>query len=242
MEQPSQYEFLVRRGLDPKALLQTQCMTQAGGRLDPAITIKFLDLADEFHFNFFTMYGQTEATPRIAYVPKEFARAKLGSAGLAIPGGKLSIAGHGNDVPVGEIIYEGKNVSLGYAFDWRDLSKNDEFQGVLKTGDFGYLDTDGFLFVQGRIAREIKVSGVRINLDEIEAAVRSLDPSSVVVGSVDQIVVVVSMAETREVQALVSKQMSVHPSKVRVELVQEIPYLSNGKINYQLLGERFLKI
>ena len=129
---------------------------------------------------FFVMYGQTEATARIAYVPPDRLSEKLGSAGIAIPGGRLSIepAGAGTmDGPVtGEVVYEGPNVMLGYATGSGDLALGDELGGVLRTGDIGYLDEDGFLFLVGRSKRIAKVFGLRINLDEVEAAMREHGP------------------------------------------------------------------
>src|SRR5208283_5186684 len=118
----------------------------------------------------FTMYGQTEATARIAILPAgEFER-KKGSAGCAIPGGRLSIERQDGTMAEiggeGEIIYRGPNVMMGYAERPEDLALGDDLRGVLPTGDLGYLDDEGYLFVTGRNKRIGKLFGLRVNLDE----------------------------------------------------------------------------
>ena len=67
-------------------------MTQAGGALRPDLTAHFHDLASAARIRFFVMYGQTEATARVSYVPPERLGEKIGSIGVAIPGGRLSLA------------------------------------------------------------------------------------------------------------------------------------------------------
>jgi long-subunit acyl-CoA synthetase (AMP-forming) len=96
---------------------------------------------------FFVMYGQTEATARIAYVPPDRLSEKPDSIGIAIPGGDLRIAEEA------ELVYEGPNVMMGYATCREDLKKPDEMHGVLYTGDLGYCDDEGFFYVTGRLRK-----------------------------------------------------------------------------------------
>ena len=100
------------------------------------------------------MYGQTEASPRISYVPWSKIQKKTGSIGKPISGGSLKInlfnSSNNAQTKTGEIIYCGPNVCLGYANNFKDL-KDDENKGILRTGDIGYLDPDGFAYITGRL-------------------------------------------------------------------------------------------
>lgn len=138
-------------------------LTQAGGRLNEKLVKVFAQYAKEQNKRFFVMYGQTEASPRMSYIPSERIIEKAGSIGIAIPGGDLSI-----DIETGELIYKGSNVMMGYAKCLEDLEKGDEMDGVLHTGDTATIDQDGYFTITGRMKRFIKLFGLRINLDEVE--------------------------------------------------------------------------
>lgn len=115
------------------------------------------------------MYGQTEAAPRISYIPSDRVLDKPGSIGIPIPGGRLELASD-----TGELIYYGSNVMLGYAESLADLAKGDECGGVLYTGDTATVDEEGFFTITGRMKRFIKLFGLRINLDEVERKLEAL--------------------------------------------------------------------
>jgi long-chain acyl-CoA synthetase len=242
---PFQYKSLARTGIDSRSLIQLTCMTQAGGVLETGITRKFLDISRKHEITFFTMYGQTEATPRISYVPPTLALQKLGSAGIAIPGGRIEIDQSSNDKTnlgfvEGEIVYVGPNVSLGYATSYKDLSLGDEFKGKLRTGDVGYLDEDGFLFITGRVSRDIKVSGKRVNLDSLQNSLSPLAHDLAIIGRDDQIIVVAVSDNEKDLALNVFDRVSVHPTQIRIELIEQIPRLSSGKVDYVTLSKQFL--
>lgn len=237
---PFQYEMILRSGTPPGVFEQIECMTQAGGRLEPDKTCRFLELAATFGFLYFTMYGQTEATPRISYVPPDFATSKLGSVGIPIPGGSLSIERNQNIEESGEVVYSGPNVCLGYASSARDLGLPDEFKGALKTGDLGYLDEDGYLFITGRANRDIKVSGKRVSLDALEQSLKDLDGEHVVLGVDERVLVVSSGVDAGLVRETVQSSSSLHPSKISIVSVSALPRLSSGKVDYQSLKREFL--
>ena len=122
---------------------------------------------------FIATYGQTEGTARMAFLPSEFSTTKVGSIGKAIPNGELYlIDDNGEKITEpnspGEMVYLGKNVTLGYAYMLSDLQKKDERNGVLKTGDIAIRDEDGFYYIVGRISRFLKLYGTRVGLDEME--------------------------------------------------------------------------
>ncbi len=147
-------------------------LLQAGGSLDVNLQKKYAKICKK-KIDFYIMYGQTEASPRISYLPPKKFSKKIGSIGIPIPGGKIKIMDESNNeikkaYVSGELEYHGKNVFLGYAKKLDDLKKPDEMKGQLKTGDLAYRDEDGFYYISGRKRRIVKVFGKRINLDHIE--------------------------------------------------------------------------
>lgn len=169
---PYSYSILNRLGLDALNVPSLRTLTQAGGKLNNDLIAKFSAQMNARGGRFFVMYGQTEATARIAILLSGSPPAKLGSAGLAIPGGCISIESEeGAPVAiggVGELVYRGPNVMMGYATSRDDLDLGDVLGGVLRTGDMASLDDEGFVYMAGRAKRDAKLFGLRINLDEVE--------------------------------------------------------------------------
>jgi long-chain acyl-CoA synthetase len=141
-------------------------LTISGGALDQS-QLSWLDekVAQNGRSVYF-MYGQTEASGRMTVLPPNLLKIKRGSVGLPVPQGHVSCDFDGS------IIYSGPNVMLGYAKCRDDLSKGDENQGRLDTGDLGYLDAEGFLTITGRKSRVCKILGMRVSLDEVQAHIR----------------------------------------------------------------------
>jgi acyl-CoA synthetase (AMP-forming)/AMP-acid ligase II len=150
-------------------------LTQAGAAMTPALVQKLRELFPGRRI--FVMYGQTEASARLSYLPPERLDDKLGSAGMAIPGVTLRICDpEGRVVPsgqVGEVVAEGANVMLGYWQDPEATARTLRPEG-LRTGDIGHMDEDGFLYLHGRESELIKSGGHRISPAEIENAIAPL--------------------------------------------------------------------
>ena len=161
---PYTYQLLLQTGLLKKKGSSLKTLTQAGGKLDERHVLQMHELALARGWKFFVMYGQTEATARISYVPFEQLGRKVGSIGVAVPGGMLKV-----DPQTGELIYMGPNVMMGYAECREDLAKGDELQGILRTGDLAREDADGYFYITGRLKRFLKLFGKRFNLDEVES-------------------------------------------------------------------------
>lgn len=166
---PYTYEMLDRLMFFRRNLPSLRLMTSAGGRLRDDIHLRFADHALREGKEFIVMYGQSEATAAMAYLPADRARDKVGSVGVPIPGGRLSLSDAGD----GELLYEGPNVSMGYAFVREDFAKGDERGGRLATGDIARVDADGFFFIDGRKSRFLKLQGHRVGLDETELMVKT---------------------------------------------------------------------
>ncbi len=228
---PYTYQLLDRLGFERMELPQLKTMTQAGGHLDPALALHFWRVMQAKGGRFFVMYGQTEATARIAYLPPDLLPSKAGAIGRPIPGGSLAIV-------EGELIYRGPNVMLGYAETADDLAKGDEMQGVLATGDLGVCDSDGIFYVTGRVKRISKIYGYRINLDEIEHALR---PIAVVAVTSDDIHIFLYFEEGDDALFgkcihYLSEKYKLHPTTFIARNVKSLPRTPSGKIDYQKLG------
>lgn len=167
----STYRFLRSTGWDPARHPTLRLLLQAGGPVDGETRNYCRSRVARHGGEFIPMYGQTEATARIAYLPAALARAHDGSVGVAVPGSRLAIEAQGSapapDGTIGEIVVSGAGVMLGYALDRADLSLGDLQGGVLHTGDLGYV-RDGCLYITGRADRQVKVFGRRVDLDQLE--------------------------------------------------------------------------
>lgn len=166
---PAIYQhFLRRSSLSRRALPHFRHAQQAGGKLPNALISEFHEALPNVRL--FVMYGQTEATSRLSYLPPERLGDKLGSIGRGIPRVRLQVLDpFGRPVApgeIGEIVAAGENVTLGY---WvRDPAKESFRDGKLYTGDLARVDDDGFIYVVGRTSDFIKPSGHRISAKEIE--------------------------------------------------------------------------
>lgn len=218
-------------------------VTQAGGRLDHDSLLYFHQQTQAKHQQFIVMYGQTEATARIAYLPPELLAEKTGSIGRAIPGGKLWVRladGQLTDQPdiEGELIYQGPNVMLGYAESLAELALGDLCHGQLATGDIGYCDQDGCFYITGRAKRFIKMFGLRISLDTVDEVLarRGLDATST--GRDDKLMIFISDKAAMEPAALateLSALFKINVNAIAVHQIAAIPRSSNGKVDGQAI-------
>jgi acyl-coenzyme A synthetase/AMP-(fatty) acid ligase len=227
---PYSYQMLGRLRFDVAQHPSLRTMTQAGGRLGVEDARRFWTMMDGVGGRFHVMYGQTEATARMAVLPHERFVDKAGSAGLAVPGGRFEVLGDS-----GQLVYVGPNVMMGYAIGGADLWKDDELRGRLYTGDIGEIDDEGFVFLSGRAARFAKVFGVRVSLDDVEDLVRSLTTAAAVSGNDRVVVFGEGVDDPKAVAKLIAERLRVHPSGVEVREIDHLPLLPNGKIDYRSL-------
>lgn len=227
---PYTWEMLKRLRFFRMDLPSVKTMTQAGGKLNPDLALEYIQNAKAAGKRFFVMYGQTEATARMSYLPWERAEEKYASIGVAIPGGRFELADDG------ELIYYGPNVSMGYAECAEDLKKGDENHGVLHTGDLARVDEDGFYYIVGRKKRFVKIWGNRCNLDAIEQLVKPIAANCACVGVDDKITIFVTTEglETQIINHLVEKT-GLNNRAFEVRNVEVIPTSISGKLDYQLM-------
>ena len=229
---PYTWEMLRRLRFMRMDLPSVRTMTQAGGKLNAEIALEYIRWAKSVGKQFIVMYGQTEATARMSYLPWERAEEKYESIGVAIPGGTFSLAADG------ELIYQGENVSLGYAECAEDLMKGDENHGVLHTGDMAREDEDGFYYITGRKKRFVKVWGNRCNLDQVEQLVKPITTTCACAGVDDHITVFVTKEGLeKEIKDLLTSKTGLNPIAFAVKVIEAIPVTPSGKIDYPLLQE-----
>ncbi|MHA4950643.1 AMP-binding protein [Micromonospora sp. SD19] len=235
---PLTYEGL--RGPLPRVWPATlRTLTQAGGRLRPDLVRWYADLARERGARFFVMYGQTEATARMSCVDVVDDPAGIGSAGRAIPDGRFEIRplGPNATIDVGEVLYAGPNVMMGYAADRAHLADGDNLRGVLPTGDVGRL-RDGYLELTGRIKRIAKTGGRRINLDELEESLAA-DARVAIIARDERLVVFHAgdpPATLRSALNRACRALGVPFSHVTVRVLDRVPTTSTNKVDYAALA------
>jgi long-chain acyl-CoA synthetase len=174
---PSHFQILLRKSDSFKKNIfeSLRYVTQAGGKLHKIFIEEFIESFPDIKF--FVMYGQTEATARLSYLPPEKLKNKLGSIGIAIPGVELIVCNtdglEAQNNETGEIYAKGDNIMSGY-YNEPDLTKNTLVNGYLKTGDLGHKDEDGYIYLVARKKEIIKVGGERVSPKEIEEVIVKL--------------------------------------------------------------------
>lgn len=174
---PSHFQILLRKSESFKttSFSNMRYVTQAGGKLHNVFISEFLESHPEI--DFYVMYGQTEATARLSYLPPEKLDSKLGSIGKGIPGVELKVFNENGELikpgETGEIRAKGNNIMMGYLNDEKSTRQtiND---GWLHTGDLATIDDDGYIFLTARSKEIIKVRGKRISPKEIEGVLVSI--------------------------------------------------------------------
>ena len=243
---PYTYEMLDRLRFYRMDLPSLRTMTQAGGKITPELHEKFASYAAEHGKNFVVMYGAAEATSRMGYLPPERAVEKKGSMGIPIPGGKFTLIGeHGEEITqpmtTGELIYTGRNVTLGYAEKGEDLALGDERHGRLETGDMAQFDTDGFYYIVGRKKRFLKIYGNRVNLDEIDRLIKGEFEIEVASAGVDDhmVLFITDGNYAEPVREFAAGKTRLNPAAFKVVVIDEIPKNDSGKTLYKELSKYY---
>ena len=239
---PFTYEILKKMRFEKFLPSSVKVMTQAGGKLNSSLIKFFSEYARLHDIRFYVMYGQTEATARMSYLPAEYTLNKVGSVGVAIPGGHFSLIDEDGMRIVspnveGELVYEGSNVFWGYAESLDDLFKGDENKGILYTGDLAYVDSEGFYYISGRKKRFLKLYGNRISLDFVESIVKDHCQECACVGSDDKLIVYVTdLDKIDSIKSVLSNRVLINPSAYEVRFIGKIPRTDSGKIIYSDLS------
>lgn len=247
---PFHYEMLDKLRFHRKTFPKLKTLTQAGGALSPTLIKKFAENAEENGQNFFVMYGQTEASPRLAYLPPEACHDHAGKIGCAIPGVTLSVQNPmtGEALPPGqegELIAYSPSITLGYVTGREDLNDPDSFGGRLATGDLAIQTESGFFQITGRMSRFIKLQGNRVNLSAIEQRLGEIGFEVICVGEDEALfVVLLRQDEVDTVKALITEHFEFSPRAFKVVPMDNIPRSDSGKPAYAKIldnAKRFSK-
>ncbi len=243
---PYTYEMLDKLRFYRMKLPSLRTMTQAGGKITPELHEKFATYAAEQGKNFVVMYGAAEATSRMGYLPPERAVEKKGSMGIPIPGGNfILVDADGNEITephvTGELVYEGKNVTLGYAEKGEDLILGDERHGRLETGDMAQFDEDGYFYIVGRKKRFLKIYGNRVNLDEIDRMIKGEFEIEVASAGVDDhlYIFVTDEKMADSAREFIISKTKLNPVAFKTIVIDEIPKNDSGKTLYKELTKYY---
>ncbi len=222
-----------------------ELLTQGGGKMERGLNLKFAEYCRENGKRWIATYGQSECTARMAYLPAKWAVEKVGSIGIAVPNGELSLIDADSNIITtphteGEMCYRGKNVTMGYATCAEDMQKGDERNGFIRTGDLAYFDEDGCYYIVGRMGRFLKLFGMRVGLDECEQIIASdCQAESACVGTDEKMIVYITDASKVQAvkDALVEKTHIVATS-FEVRVIPEIPKNEAGKKLFSKLDNK----
>lgn len=230
---PYTFELLDRIGFASMDLPDLRYVTQAGGRLPPEVVGRYAELGRRRGWDLFVMYGQTEATARMAYLPPDLALTHPGAIGVPVPGGSFEL-----DPRDGELCYRGPNVMLGYAERPADLALGRTID-VLRTGDLARRNADGLYEVTGRKNRLVKIFGRRIDLSHLEQLLERSGTRVHCAGTDEFVVVAVPPgADDGDVARRVAGHTALPLGRVRVCDYDRVPRLANGKVDYRAICER----
>ncbi|MEU4602667.1 AMP-binding protein [Kribbella sp. NPDC023972] len=217
-------------------------LAQAGGAL-PAGRVRELDARGRVDgWGLAVMYGQTEATARMAVLPPELAGQYPDAVGWPIAGSAFRLdptgieqpandpAGDAADGPVGELVFTGPGVMLGYAEHPDDLALG-RMHSELRTGDLARIDADGLVRIVGRCSDHVKIMGIRIDLGQVERALRANGVPCCVTGTDEQLQVTYRACgqELAAIRHQASSASGLGTSVISVHEVADIPVLPNGK-------------
>ncbi len=226
---PYTYEMLNRIGFTKKNYRSLRYLTQAGGKMPEPLLKVFAEYAEAHQIPFFVMYGQTEATARMSYLPPDKLIEKWGSIGKPVKDGHFRLG------ESGELIYTGPNVGCGYCSEPKDLETCSSLK-ELHTGDMARSDSDGFYYITGRMKRFIKLYGNRISLDELENDLKShFAHYAGCTGVEDKKLIVFSDVQSLKPEAVknyISSKYQIHISAIEYHYVDVIPLTPSQKVDY----------
>jgi acyl-CoA synthetase (AMP-forming)/AMP-acid ligase II len=239
---PYTFTLLDRVGFDTMRLPRLRYVTQAGGRLAPDRVRHYAQLGRRQGWDLFVMYGQTEATARMAYLPPDLADSHPGAIGVPVPGGNIRLDPLDDDLDddpdsgVGELVYTGPNVMLGYAQGSADLSAGRTVT-ELRTGDLARRGPGGLYEIVGRSSRFVKVFGLRIDLQRVEAALEADGVAACGVARDDELVVAVeTVGQHTRLGRVIAQRCGLPVRAVRVVAVPALPRLATGKIDHRAVA------
>ncbi|WP_280300795.1 AMP-binding protein [Nocardia abscessus] len=227
---PYTIELLDRIGFASMTLPHLRYITQAGGKLAPDRVREYAELGREAGWDFVVMYGQTEATARMAYLPAHLASAHPDCIGIPIPGGEFTLEPVDDEDGPRELVYRGPNVMMGYATCAADLALGATVE-ALRTGDLARRTPEGLYQVVGRRSRFAKIFGLRIDLERLESGLAKAGFTACCADDDAHLVVAVESPPS-DPTGIAARLSGLPAAAVRVHPVERMPRLTNGKPDY----------
>tara|TARA_B110000008_G_C16921446_1_gene544933 strand:- start:47 stop:1468 length:1422 start_codon:yes stop_codon:yes gene_type:complete len=238
---PYTYEIITKIGLKNIKIDTLRYLTHAGGKIEKNKLKEIIKFCNKNKLKFFSMYGQTEASPRISYLKPKFSEKKIGSIGKGIPGTKIYIIDNSGKKVLkplveGEIICEGKNVFMGYSKNCDDLEKPNKKNYKLRTGDLGFFDKDGFFYVTSRINKIAKIFGNRVDLGALENFMSQKGYKVACLSNNNKIFIFIEKKYNKtNLINVISKITNLNISSFELIKLKYLPRTSNNKISYNEL-------
>lgn len=239
---PHSFDLMEKAQIRTAHLGRLRYMTQAGGRMDPAQVRQWVERGRIEGWDFLVMYGQTEAAPRISYLPPQMALETPSAIGIAIPGGELWIADEQGrplaDGMAGELCYRGPNTMMGYAQSDADLSLAPG-SDILNTGDIAKRLPNGAFEIVGRKNRFVKLFGLRIGLDEVDKHLQERGLAAACVAKNDVLYVVTADSPSSSIPDIalhLSEWLGIPARSFHVHPVAALPRQASGKVDLQAIG------
>lgn len=241
---PYSYEILLKMKLLRMDLPHLEVLASGGGKLPEANFVKLAEYAASTGKKFFSTFGTTETSARMAYLPPELASSKTGSIGRPFPGGEMYlIDDDGRKIEQteaeGELIFRGANVTMGYAQGPSELLLGDDFGGEYRTGDVARRDAEGCYYIVGRKSRFLKLFGHRVGLDSCEQLLQGRFAVEFVCSGTDAEMTVFftdDKVAAADVCQFLAEVTSLPKTTFKAILTAEIPRFASGKVNYKELA------
>ncbi|MDP9811378.1 acyl-coenzyme A synthetase/AMP-(fatty) acid ligase/surface polysaccharide O-acyltransferase-like enzyme [Rhizobium tibeticum] len=239
---PYSYELLERSNFRAAEIKALRVMTVAGGKLNADLIRLYRDHMRTTGGRFFVMYGQTEATARIAFVPPESLSDEEERIGIAIPGGNLTLVDdEGKSIAqsgiAGDLIYRGPNVMMGYGMRRSDLARGAEIE-ALNTGDMAVQEEQGFFRIVGRKSRFAKIAGHRIGFDMMEQALLREGIAAAVIGDDAGLqAYVIDANSVKRARRILAEASHLPANLISAAARDSFPRLASGKIDYACLQQ-----
>jgi len=210
---PYIYEILEKINFEKLNIKSLKYITQAGGKIENNLKHKLINICKKKNIKFYIMYGQTEASPRISIMPWHLLKKFPDSVGYPLNGGKVWIKNkfQHNQKTYGEIIYKGKNVFQGYSTSYKDLNSQIKNVNIIKTGDLGFIDAKGLIYITGRKKRILKIFGIRISLDNIEEELKKDNLNCICTG------------DDKKLKVLVKSKIDIEKLSNKIKYITKLP-------------------